>query len=398
MESGNRIRVLIFEPYPNPRVLGNLRTLAYIMRLTDPRRFRLKLLIPFPSEFAEYAAQFGVDCDVLEAPIRVNRYGGKLLGQSVLGRLRTTLDLLHYNLSFRSYLRSNPADVVYCNSVRSLLTIVLGAKLSRTPVHLYIKGELANPLLDRICFVLADRIAFFCAANRDDRYPVLVRLFRGKIDIIEIGLDPEEIRAIQQTDKGELIDEFSLRDSVNIAYVGQIYPPKGINFLIDAFGEVAEEFPNARLFVIGHPAIEEYSDYPPALERQAAELGLAERVVFTGWRDDVKPIVALMDVLVHPSLAEGFGRAVLEAMALGRPVIASRLGGLREAIRDGENGFLVEPGDAAAIADRLRLLLGDSELRARLGREAEATVFSRYLIADKIDKLTSVWASTARST
>jgi glycosyltransferase involved in cell wall biosynthesis len=102
-----------------------------------------------------------------------------------------------------------------------------------------------------------------------------------------------------------------------------------------------------------------------------------------------------MDIVIHPSLAEGFGRAVLESMALGKPVVASAVGGLREAIRDGQNGFLVIPGDVDAIARRWRELLVDPKLRQRLGQAARATVFADYLIDDKVARLADIWAEMA---
>ena len=103
-----------------------------------------------------------------------------------------------------------------------------------------------------------------------------------------------------------------------------------------------------------------------------------------------------MAVVVHPSLAEGFGRAVLESMALGRAVIASRVGGLRETIRDGENGFLVDPADEGAIEDRLRRLLSNGALRERLGARARETVLADHLVEDKIAQLNAEWERAAR--
>jgi glycosyltransferase involved in cell wall biosynthesis len=122
---------------------------------------------------------------------------------------------------------------------------------------------------------------------------------------------------------------------------------------------------------------------------------LEKHVCFTGWREDSLEIVSLMDILVHPSLSEGFGRAVLEGMALEKPVVASRVGGLREAIQDGENGFLVAPGDEQALADRLRILLQDSELRRTMGTRAREKVMAEHLIGDKIAQLEYFWLELA---
>ena len=103
-----------------------------------------------------------------------------------------------------------------------------------------------------------------------------------------------------------------------------------------------------------------------------------------------------MDLLIHPSLAEGFGRAVLESMAVGKPIIASRLGGLREAIEDGVNGYLVTPGNVNEIEQRWRELLLDPGLRKRMGIAAKKTVFEKYLIDDKVDRLAGIWSEMAQ--
>jgi glycosyltransferase involved in cell wall biosynthesis len=86
---------------------------------------------------------------------------------------------------------------------------------------------------------------------------------------------------------------------------------------------------------------------------------------------------------------------VLEAMALGKPVIVSRVGGLRECIKDGENGFSFEPGDAAQLAEKLALLLGNKSLQGRFSKAARETVFSEYLIQDKIAQLQDIWSEMA---
>jgi glycosyltransferase involved in cell wall biosynthesis len=106
--------------------------------------------------------------------------------------------------------------------------------------------------------------------------------------------------------------------------------------------------------------------------------------------------MARVEVVVHPSLTEGFGRVVLEAMALGRSVVASRVGGLREAIEDGENGYLITPGDVVAMADRIARLIRDSSLRARLGAAARVTVQERYQVEDKVRGIEEVWVQMAR--
>ncbi len=390
------IRVLIHEPYPFGKIAGNLRTQGFIIRLLDKERFKLFLLASFETEFTTMARSWGVETLIVPPSRRLNRYGGECLQDSFFNRALSAADLIRYNWQLARLFRKKQIEIVYCNSIRSILTVGMAAKMAGIPVFLYIKGELQNPFLDPLGFVLASRMYFFCGHNRDDKYPALVSFFRKKIGILRIGIDLDEIREIAAGDKTSLVRELALDGNyINCIYVGQLYPPKGVHFLIEALARVKDEFPRTRLYVVGHHIIDAYRDYREELNRLVEAKGLSGRVIFTGWRQDALAVVALMDILIHPSLSEGFGRAVLEGMALGKPVIASRVGGLRELVAHGENGYLVNPGDAAAIAAPLRLLLADKGLRERLGKKARETVFANYEISARVKELEQIWSAMA---
>jgi len=113
------------------------------------------------------------------------------------------------------------------------------------------------------------------------------------------------------------------------------------------------------------------------------------QVRFLGYRRDVPDLLALMDLVVMPSLRESFGMVALEAMACGTPVIASKVGGLALNVRDGETGFLVPDGDPEALAGRIRLLLCDESLRLKLGAQAHrwASRFGWPRVANEIEDL-----------
>lgn len=391
-----RLTILIYEPYPFSEVAGNLRTQSYIMKFADQARFRLVLLSPRETGFTEKMKQAGIDT-VVEVPSQsADRYGGKCLQDGFGGKFRTLWALLRYNLRLMSVFRSKRVDLVYCNSIRAVLTVGWASLLTGTPVLWYIKGSLNNPFLDFIGFLVSKKILFFCESNKNDRYPLLVKWFGSKIQILKIGINPEVIESVEAKDRTTLQKELDISERrINIIVLGQLYRPKGVHFLVEALGKIVGKFPDVRLYVVGNHIIEEYRAYKDELLALIERHRLREKVVFTGWRRDALEITSLMDILVHPSLTEGFGRAVLEAMALGKPVVATKVGGLREIIKDGENGFLVDLEDPQAIADRLSQLLADRALRDRFGREAKKTVFSDYLLPDKIKQLEQIWAETA---
>jgi glycosyltransferase involved in cell wall biosynthesis len=149
-----------------------------------------------------------------------------------------------------------------------------------------------------------------------------------------------------------------------VVAVGQLETIKGHRFLVEAWPAVRRAHPDACLVLVGEGSAHR------ALAEQTRGLGVEDSVVFAGFHSPADAFIATCDVLVQPSLSEGLPNAVLEAMAAGRPVIASRVGGVPELVVDGETGLLVPPGDPGALARAIVALLDDSALRARLGTAA----------------------------
>lgn len=143
--------------------------------------------------------------------------------------------------------------------------------------------------------------------------------------------------------------------------VARLHEQKGHKHLIDA----AAAIPEAMFLLAGDGPLR------ASLESQARALGLADRVRFLGHRDDVTDLLALCDVFVLPSLFEGYPLAIMEAAAARKPIVATDVGGTDEAIRSGETGLLVPPGDARALACAIRAILADSVLAARLADAAK---------------------------
>ncbi len=161
----------------------------------------------------------------------------------------------------------------------------------------------------------------------------------------------------------ETAKEFCPAGEALVVCAGRLEERKGVHVLLDAWSAVSKETPNAGLAIVGDgPRREE-------LEQIAKERGLDSNVVFTGFRDDVSSILAVSDLLVLPSLRQECSPlVVLEAMAAGKPVVASRLAGTPERVEDGQSGILVPPGDVDELANALKSLLENPELRAKMGQ------------------------------
>ena len=129
------------------------------------------------------------------------------------------------------------------------------------------------------------------------------------------------------------------------------------------------------------------------LEQRAHELGVARDTVFLGYQEDVAPFYAAFDALVLPSGNEGTPVTVIEALAAERPVVATRVGGVPDVVRDGEDGFLVEAGATDDLADRLGRLARDPALRARMGKKGRERVLPRYAVDRLVDDVDELYRS-----
>lgn len=168
-------------------------------------------------------------------------------------------------------------------------------------------------------------------------------------------------------------------DAPLVTVVSRLTRLKGIEHFLEAIAALKPRYPEARFLVVGETAPSD-RDYLTELTDLAGALGVTDRVIFTGLRSDVPAVLGCADVAVMPSLNEALSNVLLESMAAGAPVVATRVGGTPEALQDGETGLLVPPGDSGAIAAAVARLLDDRELAARLGRAARALIETRFSV------------------
>ena len=126
-----------------------------------------------------------------------------------------------------------------------------------------------------------------------------------------------------------------------------LFRSKGVTYLVNDMAEVVQRHPNSLLLLVGKG--DEKGEEETNLRERVDSLGLEDRVRFLGWRPDVDEIMSCFDIFVLPSLNEGMGRVLVEAMATGLPIVASSVGGIPDLVKDGENGLLVPPANAGAL-------------------------------------------------
>lgn len=157
-----------------------------------------------------------------------------------------------------------------------------------------------------------------------------------------------------------------------VGTVGRLYPQKGQVYLLRAMAEVVKEVEGVRLLIVGDGPLR------GELEAEARQLGIASRVVFAGLRRDVPAILSAIDLFTLPSLWEGFGLVLLEAMAASKPVIGTRVGSLPEVISENETGLLVPPSDPGSLARAILELLSRPERARRMGRAGRGRLESLF--------------------
>jgi glycosyltransferase involved in cell wall biosynthesis len=200
----------------------------------------------------------------------------------------------------------------------------------------------------------------------------------GRVHTVLNGIDPSPWDS--RIDGGGIRDEFSIPSGAPLlASVSRLFAQKGQRELLRAFARVREAVPDAWLLIVGADAVEVHGgSFTEELKRLARDLGMAQRVVFTGERPDIPRIMAACDVFSMPSFEEPFGLVYLEAMAMQRPVAALDNGGTPEVVEHGRSGLLAPSGDVDAFAANLVALLKDGGLRARMGAYGRARVLEYF--------------------
>lgn len=186
------------------------------------------------------------------------------------------------------------------------------------------------------------------------------------------GIDPTAFQAGPEA-RAAVRAEFGLDlEAPVLVTVAVQREPKGIQYMLAALPQVAAAFPAVRYLLVGD------GPHRPALEEQAARLGLSDRVVFAGARDDVARLLAAADLFVLPSLTEALPTVLAEAMAAGLPIVATTVGGIPEMVRHGEAALLVPPQDPAALATAVSRLLDNPRQAAAMGRSGRRLAASRF--------------------
>ena len=326
------------------KIAGAERSTVSLCRGLSARGHGVSLLVKYSHELLETARAEGVDALSM-------RFAGKLNLMAV-GRLAR-------------WFRRNKVDLVATQLSTASLWGTLAARYIGVPSVATVRA-----LNSKTCYVYADRIITVSHAVKDH--------------LVEQGVEASKIRVVYNgVDLSKFVPPLDLAlakravdlppDALIIGGVAHLTAKKGHKWFLDAVAPLFQTFPNLRVLLLGE------GEERAHLSRQVAQLKLEDKVIFAGFHADVVPWMSAMDVLVLPPLSkEGFGRVLVEAGAMGVPVVGTDVGGIGEVIVPGETGFVVAPGDAGALQTALSALLDDAKLRETMGAKGRQRALSEF--------------------
>jgi len=281
----------------------------------------------------------------------------------------------------RSLLAKYDVDLLHPHGYKADLYALAAASRDRVPL-LATSHNWPSKLLSMRAYAILDRWALRAFDKVIVVSDVVADILRRsgvaaeKVAMIPNGVDLDRFRSAVP----KLRNEIRLGDNPVVGFVGRLVPDKGGAFLVRAAQQVLAVHPTTTFVLVGEgPAHQEW-------KALADELGIDNQIIFVGARDDMPEVYASFDVMVLPSLIEALPMCLLEAMAAGKPVIATRVGAVPRLVSDAQTGLLLEPGDVSALAQAILVLLENPDLACQLGQNGRAHVarhFSAQVMAKR---------------
>ena len=279
----------------------------------------------------------------------------------------------------RHALQALQPDVVHTHLIHADLFGMIGAKLAGIR-HVISSRHNDNPFRRRMALRLLHRGLWGMSAGgigiSDSIRQFCIEVEGAspdKLITIHYGIHADQTAHPTAPARQRLREELKLPPNAFIfGYMCRLIEQKGIRYGLEAFAQIAPHYPHAYTVIAGKGAL------MPSLQAQVADLGLAERVHFLGWRTEPTATLAGYDVLMMPSLWEGFGLVMLEAMANGLPIIGSAVSAIPEVVAHGESGLLVPPRDVDQLAQAMRRLLDEPTTLQAMQQHARARLASHF--------------------
>jgi hypothetical protein len=368
-------RVAFFDPYPD--VYGGIHEIAHVIAAgLAARGWEVAYVAAAHGPGAERAAAAGIGVEIIEPRPGLRRHGRDLLRPGAIVAAAIALPMYWGRLAraFRRY------DAVYTTTQRGMLTTGVAARLARRPLVWNVQYVFRPRLLNFIGRVLARRTLAVTARVADGLPALLV----GRAPVVANPIDDRFFRVTRSPSETPLI-----------VTSGRLSKQKGLDLFLRALARVRTAQPDVEAAIMGGPQAG-HESYGVELKALCTELDLDEVVHWAGFVSDPEATLARATVFVQSSRWEGQPLAVIEAMAVGAPVVGTRVNGVVDVVTDGVTGVLVPPEDDAALADAILGLLADPERRAALADAAHREVFDRHAPENVVARMERVFEAVSR--
>lgn len=280
-----------------------------------------------------------------------------------------------FNTSYQiaKFARQKKVDIIYANANHSNIYAILAKLFSGKKIVWHMRDNLNNKLLSTIMGFFSDKI--ICISEHlSKQIP-----FSKKNKVIYNGIDTKEWT--QDFATTNIKKELSLEpESILIAQVGQLIPWKNHYLLIDVAKTLISKNPNIFFIILGEDTFNAFPKYNKELMDRIKNEGLEKFIFFMGYKEDIKEYLSEIDILVHLAEGEPFGRVLIEAMALEKPIVAMKNGGPAEIVANNFSGFLLEKPEPEEIAEKILQLSQNPDLRRQFGQNGRQIVEQKFSI------------------
>ena len=313
-------------------------------------------------------------------------------------------------LQLFSIMKKRSIDIVHSQGGRADFFTRVAAKLAGVPIivstiAMPVEGFDVNPLrksvyaaFDRFSERFVDK---FIVVSKALEHALIEkhRINKEKVVLVPNGIEVEEYRPEERGvehgagGKGHGVrEEFGLGNKIPlVGAIGRLVWQKGFEYLIKAIPSVAEKFPEAKILIVGEGELE------AKLKAESEKLKVRDKIIFTGFRQDIKEILSAIDILAMPSLLEGMPFVILEAMAMAKPIVATDIESITEILDNGKTGILVPPKDPDALSRAIISLLTDGDKARQMGFEARMTVEEKFRVEVIVDRVEKVYQELLQS-
>ena len=361
---------LLFTTISGELIGGGQKSLLLILKGLNKKRFKPFLICPSEGDLIDKVEKLGIETAIIKT--------GSLKRLNFFSNAGAIFEL-------KRFIKQKNIDLIHTDAPRQTFYAGIAARLTGKPLIWHVR--VSTPEKKRY-----DKFLSYLASKVISVSKAVGRRFEGlktnkdKFVVIYNGVDLTEFSS--QLPGKKLKEEFGIEeDWILVGVAGQLIPSKGQSEFLKAAAQVSKLFPKVKFMIIG----DGNETYRKSLEDLSQDLGIAEKVIFTGFREDIPRLMAGLDIVVLPSsILEGFSRVILEAMASSKPVIATELGGNPEAVVDGTTGIIIPPEDTTRLAEAILELVKNERKREQMGlsgRERAEKLFSIETNIAQIEKL-----------